>query len=65
MLWLTARKTGTLPEQAKCNGVMVMSQRKGGKGCLYRHTSSPGLMPTRSRSIGRQDAPSPRPVVMP
>ena len=33
------------PEQANCSRVMV-SQRTGGKGCLYRHTSSPGLTPT-------------------
>ena len=29
-------KTGAFPEQTNCYGVMVMSQRKGGKGCLYR-----------------------------
>ena len=40
-------------------------QRKRGKGCLYRQTSSPGLTPTRRRSVGRQGAPSPRLVVMP
>ena len=65
MLMGKARKIGVLPEQANCNGVMVMSQRKGGKGCLYRHTSSPGLTPTRRPSVGRQGAPCPRLVVMP
>ena len=34
MLRQTARKTGAFPEQANCNGVIVMSQRKVGKGCL-------------------------------
>ena len=29
-----ARVTGAFPEQANCNGTMVMSQRKCGKGCL-------------------------------
>ena len=43
MLRGEARKTGGFPEQANCNdGVKVMSQRTGGKGCLYSHTSSPG-----------------------
>ena len=64
MLRGKARKTGAFPEQANCNGVMVMSQRTGGKGRLYRHTSSPGLTPTRRRSVGRQGGPSPR-LVMP
>ena len=65
MLREAARKTGTFPKQANCNGAMFMSQRKGGKGCLHRHTSSPGLTPTRRRSIGRQGGPSPRLVEMP
>ena len=30
----TARETGAFPEQVDCNGVMVMSQRTGGKGYL-------------------------------
>ena len=34
----TARKTGVFREEADCNGVMVMPQRTGGMGCLYRHT---------------------------
>ena len=55
--------TGAFLEQANCNGVTVISQRKCGKGCLYRHTSSPGLTPTRRRSVGRQGAPSPPLVV--
>ena len=58
MLRETARKTGAFPEQANCNGVMVMSERKGDKECLYRHTSSLGLMPIRRRSAGRPGAPS-------
>ena len=36
-----------------------------GKGCLYRHLSSPGLTPTCRHDVGRQGAPSPRLVVMP
>ena len=48
---------------------MVMPQRTGGKGCLYRRTITPGLTLTRRRSVGRQGAPSPRTnrrlVVMP
>ena len=39
MLRGKARKTGTFPQEANYNGVMAMSQRKGGKGSLYRHTS--------------------------
>ena len=54
MLRETARKTGAFPEQANCNGVMVMSQGEGDKGCLYRHTSSPGLTPTRRRRATRR-----------
>ena len=46
-------QTGSLPEQANCNEVVVMSQRGSGKRCVYRHTSSPGLTPTRRRSVGR------------
>ena len=65
MLRMKARKSGAFPEQANCNGDVVMSQRTGGKGCLYHHTSSPGLTLTRRRSVGRQGAPSPRLVVMP
>ena len=60
MLRQTARKTEAFREQANCNGVMVMPQRTGRKGCLYRHTSSPGLTLTRRRSVRRQGAPSPR-----
>ena len=56
MLRWKARKTGAFPEQENCNGVMVMSQRTGGKECLDRHTCIPGLTPTRHRSVGRQDA---------
>ena len=52
MLRETALKTGVFPEQANGNGVMVMSKRKDDKGCLYRHTSSLGLTPTRRRSVG-------------
>ena len=65
MLRGKARKTGAFPERANGNGVMVMSQRKGGKRCLYRHTNSPGLTPTHRRSVGRQGALSPRLAVMP
>ena len=61
MLRGTARKTVAFPELANCNGVMVMPKRKRDKGCLYRHTSSPGLTPTRHRSVGRQGVPSPTP----
>ena len=64
MLRGKARKTGAFPEHANCNGVVVMSQRTGGKGWLYRHTSGPGLTPTRHRSVGRQGALSHRLVVM-
>ena len=53
------------PEQANCNGVMVMSEEKGDKGCLYRHASSPGMTPTRRRHVGRPRASSPRLLVMP
>ena len=60
MLKGKARKTEAFRQQANCNGVMVMSQRTGRKGCLYRHTNSPGLTPTRRRSVGRQGAPSTR-----
>ena len=60
MLRETARKTGAFPEQGNCDGVMVISQRKGDTGCLYHHTSSPELTPTRRRSVGRPGAPSPR-----
>ena len=42
---------------------MVIPGRTGGKRCLYRHTSCPGLTPTRHRSVGRQGAPSPRLVL--
>ena len=42
-----------------------MSRRKNDKGCLYRHTISPGLTPTRGRSEGQPGAPSPHLVVMP
>ena len=53
----TARKTGVFPEQAYYNGVMVMSQRKGDKGCLYPHTRSLELTPTRRRGVERPGAP--------
>ena len=58
-------KTGAFPEHEHRSAVLALSRRKGGKGCLYRQTSSPGLTPTRHRSVGRQGAPSPRLVVMP
>ena len=51
MLKGTARKTEAFPEQVNCNGVMVMPQRAGGKGCLYRHKNSPGLTLTHRRSL--------------
>ena len=47
------------PLASKLQWVTVMSQRKGGKRCLYRDTSSPGLTPTRRRSVRRQGATSP------
>ena len=59
MLRETAHKTGAFPERTKCKRVTAMSQGTGGKGCLYRHTSSPGLTATRRRSAGRQGEPSP------
>ena len=65
MLRGKARKTEAFPGQANCHGVMAMSQRTGGKGCLYRHTSSPGLTPTRRRSVGPQGAPSISLMAMP
>ena len=45
-------KTGAFAEHEHCSGVLVVSQSKGDKGCLYRHTRSPGLTPTRRRSVG-------------
>ena len=56
MLRETARKTGAFSEQANCNRVIVMSKRKGDQGCALRHTRSPGLMPTRRRSVERPGA---------
>ena len=52
MLRETARKTGAFPEQANCNGVMIMSQRKCDKGCLYHRKNRRGLTLTRRRSVG-------------
>ena len=34
MLRETARKTASFPEQANCNEVMIMSQRKCDEACL-------------------------------
>ena len=65
MLRETARKIEVFPEQANCNGFMVMSQRTGCGGCMYRRTSSRGLTPTRRRRVGRQGTSSPSLVVMP
>ena len=65
ILRYTTRETGPFPEQANCDGVMVISRRKGGKGCLGHHTSSPRLTPTRRRGIWRQGAPSPRLLAIP
>ena len=39
---------------------MVMPQRIGGQGCLYRHTTSPEQTLTRRRTTGRQGTPAPR-----
>ena len=58
-------KTEAFHEHEHCSGVLTLSQRTGGKGCMYRHRMSPGLTPTHRRSVGRQGAPSPRLVVMP
>ena len=65
MLRQTARETGSFPEQANCYGVIIMSQRKGDKGCLYHHTRSPRQTPSRRRSVGGPGAPSPRLMVIP
>ena len=53
------RKTGPFTEKSNCNGVMVMSQQIGGKGCFYRYTSSLGMTPTRCCSVEQQGSPSP------
>ena len=47
-----ARETGGFPEQANCSGGMLMPRRRGGKGCVHRHASNPGLTLTRHRSAG-------------
>ena len=52
MLRQTAGKTGSFPEHERSSGVLALSQIKSGKEYLYRHTSSPGLTPTRRRSVG-------------
>ena len=56
MLRYTARKNGDFHEQIDCNGVVVVLQRTGGKGCLYCCRNRPGLTPTRHRVMGRTGA---------
>ena len=65
MLRETARKAASFSEPANCNEVMIMSLRKCDEACLSRHTTSPGVTPTRRRSVGQPGAPSPRLVVIP
>ena len=65
LFFLRAMLSREMPAKKRLSLGMVMSQRARGKGRLYRHTSSPGLTPTRRCRVGRQGALSPLLVVMP
>ena len=54
-----AKQVSSLRKQTAM-GLTIMRHRTGGKRCLCRYTSSPGLTLTRRRSVGRQGAPFPR-----